>query len=142
MSDDDSVLVRGREVDPSDLAVGQQSNGYRDIAQGLAYCGFALFLLGPFLAVQNLPTDLSTTTAADLQPATDPMLVGVLLVSAGGLLAVLTSRPVAEGYLRLRGESTESVVVAAESEEDPATDGGEPVQNSDKDPLAEADPDE
>jgi len=128
MSDgDDTVLVRGREVDPSDLAVGQQSNGYRDIAQGLAYCGFALFLIGPFLALQNLPADLSTTTAAHLQPATGPMLIGVLVVSAGGLLAVLTSDPVAEGVARVRGESANTVVVANERDEETATDGGDPL---------------
>lgn len=99
MSDDD-VLVQGREVEAADLRV--ESTHDATLPQGLVYLGFACWLGGPMRALTNLPSDLSTASAATFEPAVPLMALGFALVAFGGVLAVVTSKTVQAGLEELR----------------------------------------
>jgi len=98
MSDDD-VLIQGREVEAADLRV--ESTHDATLPQGLVYLGFACWLGGPMRALTNLPSDLSTASAATFEPAIPLMALGFALVAFGGVLAVLVA-VVALGELGIR----------------------------------------
>lgn len=95
MSEDD-VLVRGEEVDPADLIgdVEVEQNGYATLGRGLAYAGLALVLSGPLMVVPELPSDLSTVSAATFQPAVGNMAIGIVFIGVASLVTIVTSGPV------------------------------------------------
>lgn len=102
MSDDDDVLIQGREVDAADLRVESTHNA--TLPQGFVYLGIACWLAGPLRAIQNLPADLSTASASTFAPATELMALGFGLVAVGGLLAIATSKVVQRGLETLRAK--------------------------------------
>jgi len=122
MSDDeDTVLVRGEPVDPTDMVgdVEVEENGYATLGRGLYYAGLALFLSGPIRALQVLPSDLTTVTAATFEPAVGNMMLGIVFVGTAALITIASSGPVSRSVAWLidRGDSEPETP-------DPLADGG------------------
>jgi len=120
-SEDDSVLVRGEPVDPAEMVgdIEVEANGYATLGRGLFYFGIAVFASGPLRALQALPSDLTTATAATFEPAVANMMLGVAFVALAGMITVASSGPVSRSLSRIvnRGGETDSP--------DPLADGGD-----------------